>query len=78
LRKLQAKDAIVAPAEGSNKATTASSKATNGAANKNFNAHLEDNFDGIDWARLPQYTKPLVRVMIGNVTWICSLEITVM
>jgi hypothetical protein len=55
----QAEDAIVAPAEGSDKATIALSKATDEAANENFDAHLEDNFDGIDWARLPQYTKPL-------------------
>jgi hypothetical protein len=55
LRESQAEDVIVAPAEGSEEATIA----TNEAANESFDAHLEDNFDGIDWARLPQYTKPL-------------------
>jgi hypothetical protein len=59
LRESQAEDTIVAPAEGSDKATIALSKAIDEAANENFDAHLEDNFDGIDWARLPQYTKPL-------------------
>lgn len=58
-RELQAEDAIVAPAKCSDEATIASSKATDEAANKSFDAQLEDNFDGIDWARLPQYTKPL-------------------
>jgi hypothetical protein len=55
LRESQAEDVIVAPAEGSEEATIA----TNEAANKSFDAHLEDNFNGIDWARLPRYTKPL-------------------
>jgi hypothetical protein len=48
LRESQAEDAIVAPAEGSDKATTALSKATDEAANENFDAHLEDNFDSIN------------------------------
>jgi hypothetical protein len=55
LRESQAEDVIVAPAKGSEEATIA----TNEAANESFDAHLEDNFDGIDWARLPRYTKPL-------------------
>jgi len=67
LRESQAEDAIVPPAEGSGKATITSSKtadenaneAANEAASESFDAHLEDNFDGIDWARLPRYTKPL-------------------
>jgi hypothetical protein len=48
LHELQAKDAIIAPAKGSNKAITALSKATNKAANKNFDAHLENNFNSIN------------------------------
>jgi hypothetical protein len=55
LCELQAEDAIFAPAKGSEEATIA----TNEAANESFDAHLEYNFAGIDWACLPRYTKPL-------------------
>ena len=48
MRESQAEDAIVAPAKGSEEATIALSKATDEAANESFDAHLEDNFDGID------------------------------
>jgi hypothetical protein len=43
LRKSQAKDAIVAPAKGSEAAT-----ATKGAVDKGFDTHLKDNFEGIN------------------------------
>jgi hypothetical protein len=54
---LQAEDAIVAPAEGSKAATAAKS-----AIDEGFDTHLEDDFEGIDWTRLPQYMKLLASV----------------
>lgn len=57
LRKSQAEDAIVVPAEGSKAATAAKE-----AIHKGFDTHLEDDFEGIDWTRLPQYMKPLASV----------------
>jgi hypothetical protein len=49
LRASQAEDAIIAPKEGSEEATVASSQdAPEELADKGFNVHLKDNFDGID------------------------------
>jgi hypothetical protein len=62
LHELQAEDAIIAPIEGSKAATAALSEAAKTAMDKGFDAHLEDNFKGIDWARLPQYMRPLASV----------------
>ncbi|KAG9375563.1 hypothetical protein A1F94_013852 [Pyrenophora tritici-repentis] len=60
LRESQPEDAIVAPAEGSEQATLApSSEAADDAVDEAFDAHLEDNYDGIDWGRLKLYTKPI-------------------
>ncbi|KAK1919389.1 hypothetical protein P3342_009113 [Pyrenophora teres f. teres] len=53
-------NAIVAPAEGSEQATLApSSEAADDAVDEAFDAHLEDNYNGIDWGRLKLYTKPI-------------------
>jgi hypothetical protein len=57
LRESQAEDAIVVPAKGSEAATAAK-----GAIDEGFDTHLEDDFEGIDWTRLPQYMKPLASV----------------
>jgi hypothetical protein len=65
LRESQAEDSIrqqhriVAPAEGSEEATAASLEAADEAADEVFDGYPEDNLDGIDWARLPRYMKPL-------------------
>jgi hypothetical protein len=48
-----AEEAIVAPAESSEKATAASSKAADEATDEGFDAHLQDSVDGINWTRLP-------------------------
>jgi hypothetical protein len=49
LRESQAEDAIIAPEEGSEEATVASSQdAPEELADKGFDVHLEDNFNGID------------------------------
>jgi hypothetical protein len=49
---------IVAPAEGSEEATVASSNVADEAAER-IDQTFEDNYDGIDWLRLPRFTKPL-------------------
>jgi hypothetical protein len=63
LRESQPEDSIVAPTEGSEQATVASSEAALEAeddeAFKAFNAHLKDNFNGLEWSRLPKYMKPV-------------------
>jgi hypothetical protein len=58
---LQAKAAISAPTDDSHAATLAGTEASDkddgvGAA---FDARFADNFDGLDWLRLPQFIKPL-------------------
>jgi hypothetical protein len=64
LRESQAEDTIVAPAEGSKAATAAK-----GAIDEGFDAHLEDDFEGIDWTRLAQYMKPLASVQTKR-SWV--------
>jgi hypothetical protein len=64
LRESQAEDVIVAPAKGSEAATAAK-----GATDECFDTHLEDDFEGIDWTRLPQYMKPLASVRTKR-SWI--------
>jgi hypothetical protein len=53
LRESQPQDTIVA-AEGSKAATVATAKDDN--ALEDFDAAFADNFNGIDWSRLPRYT----------------------
>jgi hypothetical protein len=63
VRESRTEDTIVAPAEGSEQATAAAS----GAPPKDeedeeieaFDAHLMDNYDGMDWSRLKKYQLPL-------------------
>jgi hypothetical protein len=50
---------IVAPTKGSEEATVASSDLTDKAAVEGFDQEYEDDYDGIDWLRLPRFTKPL-------------------
>jgi hypothetical protein len=50
---------IVAPAEGSEEATVASSDAIEEAADEGgFEDDFNDNYNGIDWLRLPRFTAP--------------------
>jgi hypothetical protein len=58
LRDTQAADALVAPTEGSKAATVATAE-DNNAVEQGFDALFEDNFEGIDFLRLPKYIKPL-------------------
>ncbi|CAN9419193.1 unnamed protein product [Alternaria alternata] len=58
LRDSRPEAEIVAPAEGSEEATIASSNVADEAAER-IDQTFEDNYDGIDWLRLPRLTKPL-------------------
>ena len=58
LRDSRPEAEIVAPAEGSEEATVASSSVADEAAER-LDQNFEDNYDGIDWLRLPRFTKPL-------------------
>jgi hypothetical protein len=49
---------IVTPAKGSEEANVASSNVADEAAER-LDQIFEDNYDSIDWLRLPRFTKPL-------------------
>jgi hypothetical protein len=51
--------AIVAPPEGSEAATIATTEVAVSSDEDELDAHLQDNFDSIDWSRLKKYCKPL-------------------
>jgi hypothetical protein len=62
IRESRPVDTIFAPAEGSEQATTAASKAPEDEEDEEieaFDAHLMDNYNGLDWTRLKKYMKPL-------------------
>jgi hypothetical protein len=69
VRKSRAEDSIVAPPEGSEHATAAASEAPEAATEtdeaKNveeleaFDAYLMDNYDGLDFKRIPKYQLPV-------------------
>jgi hypothetical protein len=56
LRDTQAEEAIIPPIEGSEQATITT---TNELNTRSFDEYLEDNFEGIDWDRIPLYMKPM-------------------
>lgn len=58
LRDSRPEAEIVAPADGSEEATIASSNVADEAAER-LDQNFEDNYDSIDWLRLPRFTKPL-------------------
>ncbi|KAF7446639.1 hypothetical protein A1F99_099300 [Pyrenophora tritici-repentis] len=59
-KQSQAEAEIVAPTEGSRAGTVATTEAGEGGQDET-NSALVENFDGIDWARLPDFIKPLAR-----------------
>ncbi|KAA8621072.1 Dimer-Tnp-hAT domain-containing protein [Pyrenophora tritici-repentis] len=62
LRESQPEAAIVAPTEGSSAATaviTEDDEDSNEDSDKRLDERFADNFDGIDWSRLPLYCKPV-------------------
>jgi hypothetical protein len=60
-RKLQDEARIVAPTKGSDAATIATADAEELADSvvESLDAHLDDDFDGLDFKRIPKYVKPL-------------------
>jgi hypothetical protein len=60
LRESQVEAAIVAPTEGSKAATVATAEDDDQNSDEDaFDERFADDFEGIDWARLSQFTKPL-------------------
>jgi hypothetical protein len=59
LRDSQAEAAITPPTEGSGAATIATIEAGDEADRDLFDGRFADNFNGIDWTRLPGFMKPL-------------------
>jgi hypothetical protein len=60
LRESQVEAAIVAPTEGSKAATVPTAEDDDQNSNEDaFDKRFADSFEGIDWARLSQFTKPL-------------------
>ncbi|PZC87976.1 hypothetical protein A1F95_11130, partial [Pyrenophora tritici-repentis] len=55
LRKARPEDTVVAPTEGSEQATAASSAADEVATYEEFDASLMDDFEGLDFSLLPRY-----------------------
>jgi hypothetical protein len=61
-RESQDETRIAAPTEGSDAATIATADAEELADsfNESLDAHLDDDFNGLDFERIPKYVKPLV------------------
>ena len=58
MRDFIPEDAIVAPVEASEVVTAAFEAVDEGELEPDFDPHMADNFDGINWSRLPRYMKP--------------------
>jgi hypothetical protein len=69
LRDSIPEDAIVAPVEASEVATAASEAVDEGEPEPDFDPRMADNFDGINWSRLPRYMKPL-RTQRQKKSWV--------
>lgn len=69
LRDSIPEDAIVAPVEASKVAVAASKAVDKGEPEPNFDPRMADNFDGINWSRLPRYMKPL-RTQKQKKSWV--------
>jgi hypothetical protein len=63
------KDEIVAPVEVSEVATAASEAVDEDAEEPDFDPHMVDNFEGINWSLLPRYMKPL-RTQKQKKSWV--------
>lgn len=59
LRSAAPEAAIVALDEDASEAAIVEDGAEDGAEDSGFDAHLEDNFDDIEWSRLSGHIKPL-------------------
>ncbi|KAI0569226.1 Dimer-Tnp-hAT domain-containing protein, partial [Pyrenophora tritici-repentis] len=65
--EIRESQAIVAPTEGSKAATVASAE-DNDASDEGFDERFVDDFEGIDWSRLPRFQKPL-RTLKQKKSW---------
>lgn len=68
LRESQLEGAIAASTEGSKAVTVATAEDSN-SGGKGFDEHLTDDYNGIDWTRLPKYMKPLA-TQRGKKSWV--------
>jgi hypothetical protein len=57
LQELRAEDTVVAPTEGSKRATVAASVATHEGIENGFE-WVDDNYKDFDWSRFPRHCKP--------------------
>jgi hypothetical protein len=69
LRESQPEDAIEAPADDSSEAAAATTGDDDTSDASRFNSDLEDDFNSINWQRLPLYCK-LVASQIARKSWI--------
>jgi hypothetical protein len=69
LRESQPEDAIEAPADDSSEAAAATTGDDDTSDASGFDGDLEDDFDGINWQRLPLYYKP-VASQTARKSWI--------
>ncbi|KAI1668043.1 Dimer-Tnp-hAT dimerization containing protein [Pyrenophora tritici-repentis] len=69
LRKARPEDTVVAPTEGSEQATAASSAADEVATYEEFDASLMDDFEGLDFSLLPRYVR-LASSQSSRKSWI--------
>ena len=69
LRKARPEDAVVAPTEGSEQATAASSAAEEVATYEEFDASLMDDFEGLNFSLLPRYVR-LASSQSSRKSWI--------
>jgi hypothetical protein len=59
LRDARADIELATPTKGSSAATIATAEAVDKADEESFDARFADNFEGIDWLRLPSFIRPV-------------------
>ncbi|RYN15529.1 hypothetical protein AA0113_g12768 [Alternaria arborescens] len=69
LRDLLPDNAIDPPTEGSRAATEASTEASDSYDGAELDSRFEDRHDGLDWAHIPRFMKPL-RTLKGRKSWV--------
>jgi hypothetical protein len=70
-------DAIVAPVEASEIATVASKAADEDDQISEFDLRMVDDYDSIDWSRLPRFIKPVQTLKISK-SWVYDYGYRVM
>ena len=69
LRHLLPNNAINPPTKGSRAATEASTEASDNYDGGELDSRFEDRHDGLDWAHIPRFMKPL-RTLKGRKSWV--------